>query len=91
MTDMSKTTDTTTAAESGMTTSTPPQWCKYFCEPNERGQQYYFLNAATGESTWDEPREDFWLWDYKTWTYHVSGLQKPTPREKRTVYSLPSA
>jgi hypothetical protein len=45
-----------------------------FWSPNERGQPYYFRNSETGETTGDEPNEEFWLWDYKAWTCHVSGL-----------------
>jgi hypothetical protein len=90
---MSTTRDTTTTASQAPAPLTPPQqakWTKIFWSPNERGQPYYFRNSETGETTWDEPNEEFWLWDYKTGANHVSGLQKPTPRDKRTLYSLPS-
>lgn len=62
-------------------------WCKVFCskDSNEAGQEYYFTNLKTGESSWEEPQSDYWLWDYGTGTYHVSGLQKPTPKETRSL------
>lgn len=72
--------------ESGETPLTPQQqakWCKVFCPKTELGQEYYFTNSETGESVWDEPSEEYWLWDYATGAYHVSGLQKPTSKEKR--------
>lgn len=61
-------------------------WCKIFCSKTESGQEYYFSNLQTGESSWEEPGEDYWLWDHGTGTYHVSGLQKPTPKEKRKTF-----
>lgn len=45
----------------------------------------------TGESRWEEPNADYWLWDFKTGAYHVSGLQKPTPKVTRTLKLLYSA
>ena len=79
----------TTGAESqapGENALTLPQqavWCKIFCTKSDWGQEYYFSNLTTGETSWEEPSEEYWLWDYGTGTYHVSGLQKPTPKEKR--------
>lgn len=64
----------------------PAQWCKIFWHKNEAGQEYYFSNFTTGETTYEEPTEDYWLWDYATGTYHVSGLQKPTPKEQRKLF-----
>lgn len=63
----------------------PGEWCKIFCskESNEAGQEYYFSNLQTGESKWEEPDAEYWLWDHGTGTYHVSGLQKPTSKETR--------
>lgn len=62
-------------------------WCKLFCEKdspgNDNSQPYYFTNLTTGESSWEEPEEEFWLWDYSTGQVHVSGLQKPTDKAQR--------
>lgn len=85
---MSTDRDTTRAAsqEPGDNELMPSQqgtWCKIFCTKNEQGQEYYFSNLVTGETSWEEPSSDYYLWDYGTNTYHVSGLQKPTPKEKR--------
>ena len=85
---MSTNRDTTRAAsqEPGDNKLMPSQqgtWCKIFCTKNEQGQEYYFSNLVTGETSWEEPSSDYYLWDYGTNTYHVSGLQKPTPKEKR--------
>lgn len=60
-------------------------WLKLFCEKEESvtGQTYYFTNQTTGESKYEEPDEPFWLWDYENGKIHASGLQQPTPKEKR--------
>jgi hypothetical protein len=71
--------------ENPLTPSQQGKWCKIFCTKNERGQEYYFSNLETGETSWEEPSADYYLWDYGTGTYHVSGLQKPTPKEKRKM------
>jgi len=71
------------AGENALTPSPQAVWCKIFCAKTEWGQEYYFSNLQTGESSWEEPSEEYLLWDYSTNTYHVSGLQKPTPKEKR--------
>ena len=85
---MSTDRDTTSAAsgepdDNELMPSQQGIWCKIFCTKNERGQEYYFSNLETGETSWEEPSDDYYLWDYGTGTYHVSGLQKPTPKEKR--------
>jgi hypothetical protein len=71
---------------------TPPQdgqWCKVFVSKasNAEGREYYFSNLETGESSWEEPRAAYWLWDYGTQSYHVSGLQQPTPKEMRKLFA----
>jgi len=87
-----ETTDTTRAEslEPGeiVEVLTPPQdgqWCKVFVSKatNAEGREYYFSNLETGESSWEEPRAAYWLWDYGTQAYHVSGLQQPTSKEMR--------
>ena len=52
---------------------------------NAEGREFYFSNLETGESSWEEPRASYWLWDYGTQTYHVSGLQQPTSKETRKL------
>ena len=65
-------------------TTQDASWLKVFCsKDNEKGQEYYFTNLVTGEPSWEEPEQGFYLWDYMTGTYHVSGLQQPTPKETR--------
>jgi hypothetical protein len=54
---------------------------------NAEGREFYFSNLETGESSWEEPRASYWLWDYGTQTYHVSGLQQPTPKETRKLFA----
>lgn len=63
------------------------QWCKVFVSKstNAEGREFYFSNLETGESSWEEPRASYWLWDYGTQTYHVSGLQQPTSKETRKL------
>jgi hypothetical protein len=63
------------------------QWCKVFVSKttNAEGREFYFSNLETGESSWEEPRAAYLLWDYGTQTYHVSGLQQPTPKETRKL------
>ena len=87
---MSANRDTTRAAsqepgDNELTPSKQGTWCKIFCTKDEQGREYYFSNLETGETSWEEPSSDYYLWDYGTSTYHVSGLQKPTPKEKRKV------
>lgn len=93
---MNRVTDIAETRESGipLTPLQQTKWCKVFCPKTESGQEYYFTNSETGESVWDEPNEDYWLWDYATGAYHVSGVQKPTSKEKRKapkplVYTKP--
>lgn len=98
--DMSNTRDTTRAEslEPGeiaevLIVPQEGQWCKVFTSKstNAEGREYYFSNLETGESSWEEPRAAYWLWDYGTQTYHVSGLQQPTSKETRksSFSSLP--
>jgi hypothetical protein len=63
------------------------QWCKVFTSKttNAEGREYYFSNLETGESSWEEPRAAYWLWDHGTQHYHVSGLQQPTSKETRKL------
>jgi len=65
------------------------QWCKVFVSKtsNAEGREYYFSNLETGESSWEEPRAAYWLWDYGTQAYHVSGLQQPTSKETRKLFT----
>jgi len=86
---MSANRDTIGAGEPGENVLMPSQeglWCKIFCTKNEWGQEYYFSNLQTGETSWKEPSAAYWLWDYGTGAYHVSGLQQPTPKEKRKTF-----
>jgi hypothetical protein len=98
-TNRDSTTTTTSSSSKGQAPSeselTPLQsapWCKVFCrkETNELHQEYYFINTATHETTWEEPNEGYLLWDYGTNDYHTSGLQQPTSKEKCETALSPS-
>ena len=69
------------------------QWCKVFVSKstNAEGREFYFSNLETGESSWEEPRASYWLWDYGTQTYHVSGLQQPTSTSTLTGTAMVAA
>ncbi|KAM0723641.1 hypothetical protein Q7P37_000629 [Cladosporium fusiforme] len=82
MDDRDSTTTTSLApSEASEKPEMPPHWVKVFWHKNEAGQEYYFTHVPSGESTYEEPNEEFYLYDWKTKLYHVSGLQKPTPKE----------
>jgi hypothetical protein len=55
------------------------QWYKCIADPAQYGPgHYYYTQTATGESSWTEPTEPYWIWDAGAGAIDAAaGLQIP--------------